>query len=96
VRRPQSNTARPSTQAPCAAPVSARPDPFQREHEIADALLTLLIAHSRYDVSNDAGRLGLIQHIALLLVHEIAERVELLRGKDAAKAFRRALGRRKP
>ena len=32
-------------------PVSAGPDPFQREHEIANALLTLLIALSRFGVA---------------------------------------------
>jgi hypothetical protein len=77
-----------------AVPVTAGLDPFQREHEIADALLTLLIAHSRYGVSRDADRLPLIEHIVVLLAHEVGERVERMRGKDAARAFRKVLARR--
>ena len=77
-------------------PVSAGPDPFQREHEIANALLTLLIAHRRFGVARDADPLPLIQHIVALLTHEISERVERMRGKDAARAFRKALARKGP
>src|SRR5262249_42895707 len=76
--------------------VGTGPDPFQREHEFADALLRLLIAHSRYGASNDADRLPLVEYITILLAHEIAERVEQLRGKDAARAFRKTLARRRP
>jgi hypothetical protein len=65
-----------------------------REHEMADSVLTLLIAHSRYGANSDADRLPLIQHIVVLLAHEVAERVERIRGKDAAKAFRKALSRK--
>jgi len=96
VRRLKSTTAAPLAQVSCALPVSAGPDPFQREHEIADALVTLLIAHSRYGVANDADRLGLIQHITIIVAHEVGERVERMHGKDAAKAFRKALGRKGP
>jgi hypothetical protein len=78
------------------AALSAGPEPFQREHEYADALLRLLIAHSRYGASNDANRLGLVQHVAILLVRAITERVERVRGKQAAKEFRKALARRGP
>jgi hypothetical protein len=79
-----------------SVPVTAGLDPFQREHEIADALLTLLIAHSRYGVSRDADRLGLIAHITILLAHEVGERVHNINGKDAARAFRKALARKGP
>jgi hypothetical protein len=84
------------TQVSCAAPVGGGPDSFQREHEMCDALLTLLIAHSRYGASTDADRLPLIQHIVTLLAHEVGERVERIRGKDAARAFRKALSRKGP
>ena len=80
--------------APRAAPVSAGPDAFMREHEMADSILRLLIAHSRYGANTDADRLPLIQHVTVLLAHEVAERVERIRGNDAARAFRRALARR--
>ena len=96
MRRLKSTTAAPSAQVPCAIPVSAGPDPFQREHEIADALVTLLIAHSRYGAGSDADRLGLIMHITIIIAHEIGERVARLRGNDAARAFRRALARKEP
>jgi hypothetical protein len=76
--------------------ISAGLDPWQREHEMADALLRLLIAHSRYGVERDADRLGLMQHIVVLLAQEVAERVERLLGKDAARAFRRCLARKEP
>ena len=79
---------------PRAAPVSAGPDPFQREQEMCDALLRTLIAHSRYGASTDADRLPLIEHIVVLLAHEVAERVHNINGKDAAKAFRKALSRK--
>jgi hypothetical protein len=79
-----------------ALPRSAGRDPFQRESELADAVLRLLVAHSRYGVSTDAGRIALVAHITVLLAHKIAKRVEQLRGQDAARAFRRALARREP
>jgi hypothetical protein len=63
---------------------------------MCDALVTLLIAHSRYGADTDAGRLPLIQHIVVLLAHEIGERVERILGRDAAKAFRKALARKEP
>jgi hypothetical protein len=65
-----------------------------REHEMCDALLRMLIAHSRYGANTDADRLGLIEHVVVLLAHEVGERVERIRGNDAARAFRRALVRR--
>ena len=74
--------------------VSAGLDPFQRVHEMCGALLTLLVAHSRYATNADADRLGLIQHIVVLLAHEVGERVHHINGKDAAKAFRKALARK--
>jgi hypothetical protein len=67
-----------------------------REHEMADSVLTLLIAHSRYGANSDADRLPLIQHVVVLLAHEVGERVHNMRGKDAAKAFRKALARKEP
>jgi hypothetical protein len=63
---------------------------------MSDALVTLLIALSRYGARSDDQRLPLIQHITVLLAHEVGERVERIRGKDAAKAFRRALARKGP
>lgn len=47
-------------------------EPFQREFELGDALITLLIAVS----------------------HAVAERVQHLRGRTAATAFRRSLAAR--
>jgi hypothetical protein len=71
-------------------------DPWQREHEMCEGLLRLLIAHSRFAVRPNADRLGLIAHITILLAHEVAERVHNINGKDAAKSFRRALARKGP
>jgi hypothetical protein len=79
-----------------AQALNSRLDPFQREHEMADGILRLLIAHSRYGASSDADRLPLIQHVVVLLAHEVGERVHNMRGKDAAKAFRKALARKEP
>ena len=54
---------RASAQVPNSAPpASADPNAFRREHEMCDAVLTLLVAHSRYATNADADRLGLIQH----------------------------------
>jgi hypothetical protein len=74
-------------------------DPGQREHELSEALVTLLIAASRFGDDNDAvrptaDRLDLVAHVTLLVAHEVAERVRALRGKEAAAAFRKALGQR--
>jgi hypothetical protein len=78
-----------------AAHARSRRDPFQREHEMCDALLRTLIAHSRYAVRRNADRLGLVAHITILLAHAVAQRVHNINGKDAANAFRRALARRR-
>jgi hypothetical protein len=96
VSRGNKSSSRASAQvlnSPRAAPVSAGPEPFQREHEMCDALLRTVIAHSRYASRTDADRLGLIAHITILLAHEVAERVHNINGKDAARAFRKALAR---
>jgi hypothetical protein len=79
--------------------ISAGPDPWQREHELSEAILTLLIACSRYgdgdaSIRSTEDRLALIQHVTLLLADQVAVRVRCLRGKGAASAFRKALGRR--
>jgi hypothetical protein len=79
---------------------SAGLDPFQCEHELADAIVTLLIACSRYGNSDEqardtAERFATLQHVTVLVAHEVAGRVRDLRGEDAAAAFRRALGRRR-
>jgi hypothetical protein len=76
-------------------------DPFQREYELADAIVTLFIACSRYGNSNKqardtAERFVTLQHVTVLVAHEVAERVYAVRGKDAAAAFRKVLGRRRP
>jgi hypothetical protein len=73
--------------------VSGGLDPFQREHELADAIVTLLIACSRYGSKDDDGRLDLLAHVTLLVAHAVAERVRDLRGIKAGAAFRKALGR---
>jgi hypothetical protein len=70
------------------------PDPFQREHEIADALTRLLIAHSRYGADSDPERLPLIERITILLAQAIGERVESIRGKQAGREFREMLARK--
>jgi hypothetical protein len=90
-RAPQGQVINPAKRA---APVSAGPDAFMREHEMCDALLRMLIAHSRYGANTDADRLGLIEHVVVLLAREVGERVERIRGKDDARAYRRALARR--
>jgi hypothetical protein len=59
-------------------------------------MTTLLIALSRYAGVSDADRLGQIQHLTVLLAHGIADRVRLMRGTEAARAFRKALARRGP
>src|SRR5262245_4193640 len=94
-------TARRGTQDDCARQrmlnrrrQAWRREPFQREHELAGALLTLAIATTRYGSRNDNQRLALLQHVIVLLAHEVGERVEHLHGKDAAKALRKSLARR--
>jgi hypothetical protein len=62
-------------------------------------VLTLVVAASRYGGGDTrarptAKRLATLQHVTLLVAHEVAERVRALRGNEAAAAFRRALGRR--
>ena len=99
MRNPTLPTGRPRGQAPNsprAMPISDGPDEFQREHEMCDALLRLLIAHSRYATNSDAERLPLVAHIVVLLAHEIAERVHNINGKEAGRAFRKALARNEP
>jgi hypothetical protein len=81
--------------------VSAGLDPFQREHELADAIVTLMIAASRYGDSDEqardtAERFATLQHVTVLVARDVAERVHALGGKDAAAAFRKTLGRRRP
>jgi hypothetical protein len=56
----------------------------------------LLVALSRYAGVSDADRLGLIQHLTILLAHGIADRVRLMRGVEAARAFRKCLSRSEP
>jgi hypothetical protein len=75
-------------------------DPFQREHELADAILTLMIACSRYGAGDDkpretGDRLATLEHITGLVTDEVAERVCHLRGKQAATRFRAQLRRRR-
>jgi hypothetical protein len=79
--------------------VSGGLDPCQREHE--HAILTLMIAASRYGASDEqlrdtSERLDALRHITALIAHEVVERVHHLRGMAAAAAFRKALGRRQP
>ena len=61
---------------------------------MCDALLRLLISHSRYGANTDADRLPLIQHIVVLLAHEVGERVHNIIGNEAGRAFRKALARK--
>jgi hypothetical protein len=76
-------------------------DPDQREHELVEALVTLLIAVSRYGADDKharptANRLVVITEIAALLANRVAERAAAIDGKSAAKALRSAPGRRQP
>ena len=77
----------------------SRLDPWQREHELSEAVLTLMVAASRYGGGDKrprptAKRLATLQHITLLVAHGVAERVHNVLGARAAAAFRKALGRR--
>ena len=68
-------------------------DPGQREHELADALLTLLIACSRYGINDKrpcstADRLETIERVTHLVADQVAERIRNLRGQQAADQFR--------
>jgi hypothetical protein len=72
----------------------ANVEPWQREFELADAVLTLLIAASRCGGRSDADRDAILQHVTVLVAARVAERVHRLRGKEAAAALRKALGRR--
>ena len=74
-------------------------DPGQREPELSDALLTLLIAMSRYAGGNKrarptAARLATMAEVAVRIANGVAERIGKLNGKDAAKEFRRRLAGR--
>jgi hypothetical protein len=76
-------------------------DPGQREYELADALMTLVIAVSRYNNSAavdratpTAERLVFLRRLTTLLAQGVAERVEKLEGKPAAAEFRKGLGKR--
>lgn len=66
----------------------------QREHELADAVLTLLIAVSRLGSKDDADRLAVLEQVAQHLADGVAERVCALRGVEAGQQFRKALARR--
>ena len=67
----------------------------QREHELADAVLTLLIAGlSRLGSKDDADRLAVLEQVAQHLADGVAERVCALRGVEAGQQFRKALARR--
>ena len=72
--------------------MSANLDPFQREHELADAIVTLMIASSRYAADGDRPTCS---RITLLVAHAVAERVRDLRGSGGSR-IRKALGRRRP
>ena len=82
-----------------AIAVSAGLYPWQREHELAEAILGLMIAISRYGANDDkardtAERLASLEHITLLVASGVAERVRKLHGKQAETALRKALGRK--
>lgn len=75
-------------------------DPGQREHELADALTTLLIAVSRYGSSarkprDTKARLDTLQHVTILVADGVTERVAAIGGKRAAAAFRARLSSNK-
>jgi hypothetical protein len=79
---------------------SAGLDPWQREYELSAAILTLMVACSRYGTSDvkpreTEDRLATLQHVTLLVANEVTERVRNIHGKPAAAAFRKALGRRR-
>jgi hypothetical protein len=73
-------------------------DPGQREHELSEALVTLIIAVSRYgqdDVTPrpTADRLASLERIAILVAEGVEERIANISGAAAARAFRKELGR---
>jgi hypothetical protein len=73
-------------------------DPGQREHELVDALVTLLIAVSRYgnddaNVRPIAERLATIAYITALIADDVARRIGNINGKEAERAFRRRFSR---
>jgi hypothetical protein len=73
-------------------------DPHQAEHELAEAIITLLIAVSRYGTNDrrarpTAKRLATIEHIAMLVVGEIAEHIDNINGKTAARRFKARIGK---
>jgi hypothetical protein len=71
-------------------------DPAQREHEVAEALLTLLIAVSRYGTRKPRktkARTASLERIVALVVAGVEERVRNIRGNKTATDFRTRLGR---
>jgi len=76
-------------------------DPGQRDHELAKALVTLLIAVSRYGTNDKHARptverLAVITEIATLLADGVAERISAISGEQAAADFRKTPRRRRP
>ena len=66
-----------------------------------EALLTLLIACSRYGINDarpcsTADRLETIERVTHLVADKVAERIRNLRGQHAAKQFRVRLSRGRP
>jgi hypothetical protein len=67
----------------------SRLDPEQREHELADAMLTLLIAVSRYGSGDKrprptAKRLATLEQVTALVAAGVGERIRAVRGKKTA------------
>jgi hypothetical protein len=72
-------------------------DPGQREYELAEAIMTLIVAASRYAGGNKrprptSARLYTMAEITALLADGTAERIGKIKGKAAAKKFRKRIG----
>jgi hypothetical protein len=68
-------------------------DPNQRDHELGEALLTLLIAISRYGNNEKVARptparLATMEELAVLIVNGVAARLRKIAGEQAEARFR--------
>jgi hypothetical protein len=71
-------------------------DPGQREHDLSEALITLIIAASRYGRDDNAprstvDRIASLEQIVALVADGIEERIRNIRGDKAAARIRRKL-----
>jgi hypothetical protein len=78
------STPRPPTQDTVRA--DANVDQGQREYELADAVLTLLIAASRYSGASDADRIIVLKRVTKLVARSVAERARNIATKHRTAA----------